>query len=733
MMPTKQSQETPKFPYCTANEINGALTDIVQFILDEFVNDWYTEITTNQDWQLEIQRVFSIVFLNLESRILSIDWNHFILNDLVQIIRAHLQEINQCYSRLGTAYAGNIDSIEELFQQRNPHIALVSAADSELLYLRTLAREILLLVLPPEAAADDACVDLLKEIVSNMIFRKNINLFSDPNTLYTLILEELSIFSSNEKYRSIDLEQYISRMPANVDDSSSENGPDSLGKYKKNFVTIKDLISEAVEDSMNINSKGPPKPSINKHDTSFSPANFRDINFDIGSEDSCTYSESLFSRSFDDLSQAKSAILEPSFKPLHRRHLRPFAHKRSISMNPKSHVFYDSEDAEYSAFPSPQTQSQSHKRTKPINQSRKLSRTIYNKKYKKQVKKPSPTICKSKPLKTGINMPQLIKSIFRFDHQRKMLDFVKNLDNQIVSSEFFIRSVKPNLNRIKTTFLFFKLCTMFLKDIIVFAFGKLSLRDFKKDAKNLLELASKKFSLFVQKLRNPRLNCSESKETKKSVSSLKHSSPNLPTFSKPDDSKSSSLQATENKISKNAAFKGKNKGTNLNFGATIFHLLFLLDGLLLFSYHNSWMFVQIMFYLVPIFVAFLGKHLDVAFFNLLSSCYNEKNLVFVLRKIETKLREEDDDSIIVFRTPEQEQLLLNDATNLVAELIPEILTILFYGISPADRIIAARNILKPIQVGQLNKYLIYAALDNIVGKIFPELLEPPKLTENTKV
>ncbi|PVU90972.1 hypothetical protein BB561_004628 [Smittium simulii] len=174
--------------YSIRPELNQEITALVQLIIKKLVNKWFDRISPNTQWQQEIKKNIATVSLEVEKRLNAIEWNKYILFDLTQIIVIHLKEVHQSYSRLETVYAGNCNTIEELFQKRNQHCALLSAADSELLYLRALTKEILLIILPKETSEDDVCVCLFKEIIGNMVLRQLIDKISDPSTFYELLI-----------------------------------------------------------------------------------------------------------------------------------------------------------------------------------------------------------------------------------------------------------------------------------------------------------------------------------------------------------------------------------------------------------------------------------------------------------------------------------------------------------------------------------------------------------------
>ncbi|KAJ2658044.1 hypothetical protein IWW48_004216 [Coemansia sp. RSA 1200] len=201
---------------CSA-KVDASVSRLVSLVLRDFVQDWYDKITDDTEFAGDISGQIAQVTRELERRCRAVDWVRFILFELPEIIHLHVRDSQQCTARLGTVYAGGGTSIEAMFQSMQPHVALARAANSELSYLRHLAKDLLLVLLPPEAQTDEAVNHLLREIVACAVLRNAVDAIADPNTLNEAIIKAVGRYSRREYFSKADMSRY-STMPLGIDD-----------------------------------------------------------------------------------------------------------------------------------------------------------------------------------------------------------------------------------------------------------------------------------------------------------------------------------------------------------------------------------------------------------------------------------------------------------------------------------------------------------------------------------
>ncbi|KAJ2515705.1 hypothetical protein H4217_005014 [Coemansia sp. RSA 1939] len=242
---------------CSA-KVDASVSRLVSLVLRDFVQDWYEKITDDTEFAADVSAQIALVTRELERRCRAVDWVRFVLFELPEIIHLHVRDAQQCTARLGTVYAGGGTSIEAMFQSMQPHVALARAANSELSYLRHLARDLLLVLLPPEAQTDEAVNHLLREIVACAVLRNAVDAIADPNTLNEAIIKAVGRYSRREYFSKADMSRY-STMPLGIDDDNDvdanvdggEVGADLDPARPAKTVTVEAMLHEAQTTQLN--------------------------------------------------------------------------------------------------------------------------------------------------------------------------------------------------------------------------------------------------------------------------------------------------------------------------------------------------------------------------------------------------------------------------------------------------------------------------------------------------
>ncbi|KAJ2494123.1 hypothetical protein GGI11_008985, partial [Coemansia sp. RSA 2049] len=242
---------------CSA-KVDASVSRLVSLVLRDFVQDWYEKITDDTEFAADVSAQIALVTRELERRCRAVDWVRFVLFELPEIIHLHVRDSQQCTARLGTVYAGGGTSIEAMFQSMQPHVALARAANSELSYLRHLAKDLLLVLLPPEAQTDEAVNHLLREIVACAVLRNSVDAIADPNTLNEAIIKAVGRYSRREYFSKADMSRY-STMPLGIDDDNDvdanvdggEVGADLDPARPAKTVTVEAMLREAQTTQLN--------------------------------------------------------------------------------------------------------------------------------------------------------------------------------------------------------------------------------------------------------------------------------------------------------------------------------------------------------------------------------------------------------------------------------------------------------------------------------------------------
>ncbi|OMJ13674.1 hypothetical protein AYI69_g8909 [Smittium culicis] len=172
-----------------------------------------------------------------------IDWFNYVSTDIPLIVNTYLKDLRDCENRLDTIYSGKCNSIEELYQKRYPHSAMLVAAESELCYLRHLSSEILQVLLPVNIIKDEVTAHLLREIISCVVLRTIVDLGSDPNTFNSAIITSLKNYSKNQYFFNLDMDKYFSTPNEDLENQETPG-----------IITVQKMVSEALESDIKSNS-----------------------------------------------------------------------------------------------------------------------------------------------------------------------------------------------------------------------------------------------------------------------------------------------------------------------------------------------------------------------------------------------------------------------------------------------------------------------------------------------
>ncbi|KAI8321764.1 PXA-domain-containing protein [Martensiomyces pterosporus] len=158
-------------------------------------------------------------------------------------------------------------------------------------------------------------------------------------------------------------------------------------------------------------------------------------------------------------------------------------------------------------------------------------------------------------------------------------------------------------------------------------------------------------------------------------------------------------------------------------------ILALANVLLWLDRYNHWVWAQFILYIFPLINILAGAAIDRTLVNVVGFLISEHQIAsYVDLLVDNLWKPEEGGKFRAgsrpYKTLEQERMLKEDAAELVAELMPYVASRFFYGLAQKDRLLAAQRILEPFENRQLNKHLVYTALDSIVGKIVPELKSP---------
>ncbi|KAI8872341.1 hypothetical protein GQ42DRAFT_161385 [Ramicandelaber brevisporus] len=172
--------------------LDAALQSLLALVFRDLVREHISKITPNRDFDHEVMRVIGHVTRELERRCKAINWPSLLLIEVPNIVQLHIRDYWLCHRKLSTVYGGG-HNIEQLFHAAQPHVALLEidgdgAKDVEQTYLRRVADDLLMVLLPRNEVTADAVRHLIRELLTSAL-KNALDTLSDPSLLNSLIVK----------------------------------------------------------------------------------------------------------------------------------------------------------------------------------------------------------------------------------------------------------------------------------------------------------------------------------------------------------------------------------------------------------------------------------------------------------------------------------------------------------------------------------------------------------------
>jgi sorting nexin-25 len=174
--------------------VSSALDDLLDLILRDFVNSWYSNISKNPIFSNEVDKTIRMALANLRDMLLSIDLVEVATTRFVPIMTAHFRDFYEAERAIrGKHLNRSVTESEELdlaiaarYRDGKLHpAASLAYSDTKLVqqdYLRNLTKDLLPKVLPESVIGSRAVNVLIKELVACAVLSPVMQILSDPDT-----------------------------------------------------------------------------------------------------------------------------------------------------------------------------------------------------------------------------------------------------------------------------------------------------------------------------------------------------------------------------------------------------------------------------------------------------------------------------------------------------------------------------------------------------------------------
>jgi sorting nexin-25 len=174
--------------------ISSALDELLELIVRDFVNSWYSNISKNPVFANEVDETIRIALGALRDRLLDLDITEIMTTRFVPIMTAHFKDFYEAERSIrGKHLNRSVTESEELdlaiaakYRDGKLHpAASLAYADTKLVqqeYLRKLTKGLLPKVLPENVIASRAVGVIINELVACAVLSPVMQLLSDPDT-----------------------------------------------------------------------------------------------------------------------------------------------------------------------------------------------------------------------------------------------------------------------------------------------------------------------------------------------------------------------------------------------------------------------------------------------------------------------------------------------------------------------------------------------------------------------
>ncbi len=193
--------------------VSSALDELLEFIVKDFVNAWYSHISKNPVFPNQVDKTIRIALGGLQDRMLELDITEVVTTRFVPILTAHFKDFYEAERAIrGKHLNRRVTESEELdlaiaakYKEGKLHpAASLAYADTTLVqqgYLRNLVKDLLPQLLPQNVLASGAVGVLVKELVACAVLSPVMRLLSDPDTWNQLM--EAYVCEQNLKSRMV--------------------------------------------------------------------------------------------------------------------------------------------------------------------------------------------------------------------------------------------------------------------------------------------------------------------------------------------------------------------------------------------------------------------------------------------------------------------------------------------------------------------------------------------------
>jgi len=191
----KERQTYEKKPlYPQSFLVSSALDELLELIIRDSINAWYSNISKNPVFTNEVDKTIRMALESLRDRMLELDITEIVTTRLVPMLTAHFKDFYEAEITIrGKHLNRSVTESEELdlaiagkYREGKLHpAASLAYSDTKMVqeeYLRNLTKDLLPRLLPESVLASGAVGVLLREVVACVVLSPVMRILADPDT-----------------------------------------------------------------------------------------------------------------------------------------------------------------------------------------------------------------------------------------------------------------------------------------------------------------------------------------------------------------------------------------------------------------------------------------------------------------------------------------------------------------------------------------------------------------------
>ncbi|KAG5361845.1 hypothetical protein CJU90_3305 [Yarrowia sp. C11] len=198
--PSKPVLELLPTPTSCSDTVNTQWYALTALICRHMVQSWYSRISDDPGFVLEMVEVLAKVSQDVDTRLQSIDYETALLDGLPYLIDSHFEAVDRAKALQGTAFLP-VTSLAEGMRVFRPHKAISGVPEdhSELVYQKLLAQQVTTILLKQQKIESKVAQAFISAILHDVVLANLFERLSEPWMLYEIIIKVCSLLPDNTK------------------------------------------------------------------------------------------------------------------------------------------------------------------------------------------------------------------------------------------------------------------------------------------------------------------------------------------------------------------------------------------------------------------------------------------------------------------------------------------------------------------------------------------------------